>query len=64
MLENDTKGKYAISQGGMVATAFPDATEAGVELLKQGGIATTNEPEHIAYSPGVDVDIHKLIPVD
>jgi len=34
------------------------------ELLKQAGIATTNEPEHIAYSPGVDVDIHKLRPVD
>jgi gamma-glutamyltranspeptidase/glutathione hydrolase len=39
MLENDTKRKYAISQGGMVATAFPEATAAGVEMLKQGGNA-------------------------
>jgi gamma-glutamyltranspeptidase/glutathione hydrolase len=39
MIENDTKGKYAISQGGMVATAFPKATEAGVAILKKGGNA-------------------------
>ncbi|MBD3674795.1 MAG: DUF2071 domain-containing protein [Planctomycetaceae bacterium] len=34
------------------------------ELLKQAGIAITSEPEHIAYSPGVDVDIHPLILLD
>ena len=31
--------KYARSQNGMVATAFPDATNAGVEILSQGGNA-------------------------
>ena len=32
-------GKCAIAQGGMVATAFPTATEAGVQMLSQGGNA-------------------------
>lgn len=36
---DDTKCKYAISQNGMVASAFPNATEAGVEMLRQGGNA-------------------------
>jgi len=31
--------KCAESENGMVATAFPDATQAGVEMLKQGGNA-------------------------
>ncbi|QPJ60582.1 MAG: gamma-glutamyltransferase family protein [Candidatus Nitronauta litoralis] len=32
-------GKCAASSEGMVSTAFPNATEAGVEMLKQGGNA-------------------------
>jgi gamma-glutamyltranspeptidase / glutathione hydrolase len=32
-------GKCAVSDGGMVSTAFPDATQAGVEMLRQGGNA-------------------------
>lgn len=32
-------GKCAIAEGGMVATAFPEATQAGVDMLKQGGNA-------------------------
>ena len=32
-------GKCAISDGGMVSTAFPEATWAGVEMLRQGGNA-------------------------
>ena len=32
-------GKAAVSNGGMVATAFPEATEAGVLMLKRGGNA-------------------------
>lgn len=31
--------KCAVSEGGMVATAFPEATRAGVEMLEQGGNA-------------------------
>ena len=32
-------GKAVSGKNGMVATAFPDATEAGVEILKAGGNA-------------------------
>lgn len=32
-------GKCATASGGMVSTAFPDATSAGVEMLAQGGNA-------------------------
>ena len=32
-------GKAAFSTAGMVATAFPDATRVGVEMLEQGGNA-------------------------
>ncbi|MEA3340586.1 MAG: gamma-glutamyltransferase, partial [Chloroflexota bacterium] len=32
-------GKCTVADGGMVATAFPQATQAGVEMLKQGGNA-------------------------
>jgi gamma-glutamyltranspeptidase/glutathione hydrolase len=32
-------GKCAEAENGMVSTAFPDATQAGVEMLKQGGNA-------------------------
>ena len=32
-------GKCAQAMNGMVATAFPDATKAGVEMLKAGGNA-------------------------
>lgn len=34
------------------------------QLVPQAGIATTGNPEHIAYSPGVNVDIHPLICLD
>lgn len=32
-------GKCATSDGGMVSTAFPEATQAGVEMLRLGGNA-------------------------
>jgi gamma-glutamyltranspeptidase/glutathione hydrolase len=32
-------GKCSISQKGMVSTAFPEATQAGVDILKEGGNA-------------------------
>ncbi len=32
-------GKCAVSDKGMVSTAFPEATEAGVEMLRRGGNA-------------------------
>jgi gamma-glutamyltranspeptidase/glutathione hydrolase len=32
-------GKFALSKRGMIATAFPDATMAGVEMFKRGGNA-------------------------
>lgn len=34
-----TDGKAAVSTGGMVSTAFPDATIAGVQMLRRGGNA-------------------------
>jgi len=37
--DKDTSGKHAVSRNGMVSTAFPEATEAGVEMLRQGGNA-------------------------
>ena len=33
-------------------------------LLLQAGITTTAAPEHVAYSPGVDVEIFPLVPVE
>lgn len=32
-------GKAAVADHGMVATAFPAATQAGVDMLRQGGNA-------------------------
>ncbi|MBI9046835.1 MAG: gamma-glutamyltransferase [Anaerolineaceae bacterium] len=37
--EPSVDGKCAYAEGGMVATAFPEATRAGVEMLEQGGNA-------------------------
>lgn len=39
MAKNENNDKYAAAKNGMVATAFPDATKAGVEILHQGGNA-------------------------
>ncbi len=35
----DPNGKFAVAKRGMIATAFPEATEAGIEILKKGGNA-------------------------
>jgi gamma-glutamyltranspeptidase/glutathione hydrolase len=35
----DENCKFATSKNGMIATAFPDATNAGVEIFKKGGNA-------------------------
>ena len=35
----DEKNKFAIGNKGMIATAFPEATRAGVEIFKKGGNA-------------------------
>jgi gamma-glutamyltranspeptidase/glutathione hydrolase len=37
--ERSSDGKCAVAEGGMVATAFPEATQSGVEMLRQGGNA-------------------------
>ncbi|NIR52381.1 gamma-glutamyltransferase [candidate division KSB1 bacterium] len=37
--EATSDGKCAFAEGGMVATAFPEATQAGVEMLRKGGNA-------------------------
>ena len=36
---SDPNGKFSVGENGMIATAFPDATEAGVEIFKKGGNA-------------------------
>lgn len=35
----ETEGKYAEAENGIVSTAFPEATQAGVEMLRAGGNA-------------------------
>ncbi len=37
--ESSADGKCAVAPHGMVSTAFPEATEAGVEMLRRGGNA-------------------------
>jgi len=37
--QTDSDGKCSVSSNGMVATAFPAATHAGVEMLRRGGNA-------------------------
>jgi gamma-glutamyltranspeptidase/glutathione hydrolase len=39
LLKSEINSKYAVNQNGMVTTAFPEATEAGVEILRQKGNA-------------------------
>jgi len=34
------------------------------ELVSQAGFSLTDSPAHVAYSPGVDVDIHPLIAIE
>ena len=38
-IESDNSEKFAFAENGMVSTAFPDATDAGVQILKEGGNA-------------------------
>ena len=38
-VDAEANRKYAIAKNGMIATAFPDVTEAGVDILRQGGNA-------------------------
>jgi len=40
-----------------------DLVHCREELVQQAGIQILSEAEHIAYSPGVDVEIHSLKPV-
>ena len=35
----DPNGKFSVAKNGMIATAFPDATAAGIEMFQKGGNA-------------------------